>query len=131
MKCYKAENRVVTVRIEQPGLYVFEKESAIGKTFLCRILKKCRSYGERTDAYTYTDLTAGRSLMNYLMTTDLDLVMLDRYDMYHGKFEQDIKEIAQKAIVLIDCKNDSNLTEDAQLCFLTLQEDQLLLEVDT
>lgn len=48
------------------GVYLFDNQSATGKTRLCRLLKSCQSYNEPVAAYTYSDFTVGFEISKVL-----------------------------------------------------------------
>ena len=79
------------------GIYVFDAESATGKTWLCKQLKKLKAYGEPVDAVTYNDLLAGMRLENVVKPQN-KVVMLDRYDMYREDGYELINECAATSI---------------------------------
>ena len=79
------------------GIYVFDAESAIGKTWLCKQLKKLKAYGETVDAVTYNDLLAGMRLENVVKPQN-KVVRLDRYDMYREDGYELINECAATSI---------------------------------
>ncbi len=84
------------------GIYVFPPKSASGKTFLYYTLKDIGSF-ERVTAYTYGD---GRNLAELLTSGTLDLILLDRYDMYSGMCTDEIRAFSKHGVVLIACKSN-------------------------
>ena len=79
------------------GIYVFPPKSASGKTFLYYTLKDIGSF-ERVTAYTY--------LAELLTSGKLDLILLDRYDMYSGMCTDEIRAFSKHGVVLIACKSN-------------------------
>lgn len=89
----------------EPGVYFFDLESGIGKTYLLKSLKEVASFKD-TIAYTYNDrlfLKDLKALVNEYRD-NLKVIMLDRYDMYKNEFVDIIDSLADKCIVLIDVK---------------------------
>lgn len=101
------------------GVYVFDNESATGKTRLCNLLKKYRAFGEPVAAYTYDDMLIDIPITNVLVPGKFQLIMLDRYDMYAGN-EDLIQACGENAIVLIDCKGDSPIIKNSEWCMIEM-----------
>lgn len=87
-----------------PGIWLFENQSATGKTRLRKELRLHQQNGERVSAYSYEDYQIGIEIEKFLDAEKFDVIMLDRYDMYNGVGAEKIRECAKKSIVLIDCK---------------------------
>ncbi len=88
------------------GIYVFNKEAATGKTRLLKLLSEKVSRPEIV-IYTYTDYLKGLTFDIAIQhKKNPKLVLIDRYDMYNGKFGKTIAGLENKAIVLIDCKTN-------------------------
>ncbi len=86
------------------GVYRLPRESAIGKTYLVSILKFLKGGGEPVMSLTHNDVCNGEELSYFIKYKDYKVVMLDRYDMYSGRFEDEIFELGKTAIVLLDAK---------------------------
>lgn len=73
-----------------------------------------RGLGEPVDSYTVEDLRRGgiyQALTAADYTAwDLKVVLLDRYDLYTQKFDDEIYRLSKTCTVLIDCNGRSCLT---------------------
>ena len=97
---------VIRVNLE-PGVYTFVKDSADG------------------NSYTYSDKSVF-SLAKLFENKALELVMLDRYDMYPGEGVAEIAEFSKGGIVLIDSKN-YKLPLRVTTCFLTMSANEMVI----
>ena len=86
------------------GVFVFTRQSGIGKTYLANILNNYFTFGERVFSYTYSDFCKGINLDEILGCGRFDLILLDRYDMYYGEAIESIEEFGKRGVVLVDCK---------------------------
>lgn len=96
------------------GIYVFQKESGAGKSYLAERLHALRSVGEPVDSFSFSDLKKFGSPEEALSGVDftlreLKVVLFDRYDMYVGKFTEDLQALSKTCVVLVDCKGLSEL----------------------
>lgn len=107
------------------GVYIFDNESATGKTRLCGLMKKYQSYGEPVASYTYSDLNLGIPIESILVPDKYRVIMLDRYDMYEGAGAEKILECAETSIVLIDCKHGFSVTDEDDWCTLEMKPDTI------
>jgi len=111
------------------GIYVFDRESATGKTWLCNSLKELSSYGEPVDAYTYADFCKGLKLENILKPHKYEVVLLDRYDLYkdlsHKKLFEDC---FNNTVVLVDCKSPFNVFRDSHWCEIIIGNNEIGVE---
>lgn len=104
---YRNDNYDVEININlENGIYVFDEKSATGKTRLCKALKELRKLGEPVIGYTYGDDKLGISLVDIISKVNPKVIMLDRYDMYNGTFNERFAEWSKNAVILIDCKGD-------------------------
>ena len=110
------------------GIYVFDAESATGKTWLCKQLKKLKAYGEPVDAITYNDLLTRVRLENVVKPQN-KVIMLDRYDMYREAGYELINNCETTSIVLIDCKSGFNGSRDTEMCFIDISENNIEVSV--
>ena len=90
------------------GIYILGLNSGEGKTRMCKLLHNYRKLGEPCLSYTYDDFINGVNLEALVKVVKPKVLMLDRYDMYAGEFEDIIVNTAIQAIVLIDCKGSIN-----------------------
>ena len=67
------------------GLYIFDDESAIGKTRLYHELKGLQVAGEPVCAIRYDDGVPIQELKRWTDEREIKVVMVDRYDMYQNK----------------------------------------------
>lgn len=109
------------------GLYVFDSQSALGKTRLRKELRKLQQYGMPVSSYSYEDYQLGIPIESILDSKKFNLILLDRYDMYKGTGIDLIKECAKKSIILIDCKGDLGFSAEYYWC--TIEMTDRLIEV--
>lgn len=102
------------------GLYVFENQSATGKSRLCSVLKKYCAYGEPIFGYTYSDLLMGIDISFALNPGRFKVIMLDRYDMYKGLGSDLILQCKSNSIILVDCKSSFTVTNDHDWCYIDM-----------
>lgn len=101
------------VKMDLPfGVYLLDRDSATGKTYLNKCLKEAWLSGNSVDGYTYNDMLRGTMLSDYIKNRKLNCLMLDRYDMYIDKFHDTIEDLRKTCIVLIDCKGELNIEYD-------------------
>lgn len=111
----------------QNGIYVFNSESAIGKTRLYKELRRNQQYGEAVASYSYEDYLLGVPISNVLIPNKYKLIMLDRYDMYSGEGADLISLCKNNSIILIDCKSDLPFSTEYNWC--TIEMTAKLIEV--
>lgn len=111
------------------GVYMFDSESGLGKTYLNKCLKIASSYGHQVDGYTYNDLLKGIGLDEYTSGRQLRCLMVDRYDLYNGRYNKLLEELGKTCIVLVDCKG--NLSLDYEYCLLELTEKSIEVDMVT
>ena len=112
MESYKLELAGCTVNVRlQNGVYKIKCESAIGKTRLCKLLKRKSTYiadgetGQKEVGFTYADYTSGTKLK----LDGIKLAILDRYDLYrHDKeITEEIERHRNDCIILLDAKEQA------------------------
>lgn len=113
--------------IKKPGIYRLKKQSSTGKTYLCKTLKQCRMMNIPVDGYDYYDYFTGRSFAS-LLDKGLKLVMVDRFDMYNGKIEPYLSELAKDCIVLIDCNAAPNIDSTFSAAYVSMTESEIIIE---
>jgi hypothetical protein len=111
-----------------PGIYVFDNQSATGKTRLADLLSKFNAYGEPVASYTYNDKLKGLTLEQMLGDRKYDVILLDRYDMYNGEYTDIIEKYSKSGVVLIDCKSELKNIEDDDWCMITMDSDRIEVE---
>ena len=57
---------IIDINLEN-GIYIFDNQSATGKTRLCKALRDCQKYGEPVASYTYDDKLLGIPIENILI----------------------------------------------------------------
>ena len=112
----------------QNGVYVFDNESATGKTRLCKELRKNQKYGEKAASYSYDDYLLGLPIENTLLPNKYAVIMLDRYDMYNGKGADLINACRDNTIILIDCKKSPKFSGLYNFCTINMTDK--LIEVE-
>ena len=114
---YKNDKFSKKINIDtENGVYVFTCESASGKTYLCKELKKLREAGEPVVSFTFSDYINGLNLKEQVEKIKPKVIMLDRYDMYDKAFNNDIIEWGNNSIVLIDHKSPYFLNSADTCC---------------
>ena len=114
------------------GIYVFQRESGAGKSYLAERLHSLRGIGEPVDSFSFSDLKKFGSLEEALNGVDftlgeLKVILFDRYDQYVGKFTETIQELGHTCIILVDCKGLTQLG-DVNMCDISF--DKVRIEVD-
>lgn len=84
------------------GIYCFYPDSGTGKTYLCNYLRGLPSDRYPVFAMTLNDFNLQK---NIKIPLDRKLYVFDRYDMYNGKFIEEMTYLRDKAIVLVDVKS--------------------------
>lgn len=110
----------INVELKQSGIYVFDSESAIGKTRLFKELRKHQTYREAVSTYTYNDKLLGHRIEDALIPNKYRVIMLDRYDQYEGDGAELINECAKTSIVLIDCKVSFSVSTVDKWCTIKM-----------
>lgn len=118
----------IQIKIElSNGVYIFNNESATGKTRLLKLLKQYRTVGEKVAGYTYSDKQAGLPPESCFRDNP-EVVMFDRYDMYKGYADKIIEKHCRDSIILIDLKCDQAivpLVDD--WCTISLTDNAILV----
>ena len=104
------------------GIYLFNNESATGKTRLYMELKKNQKYGESVVSYSYDDYLLNIPIETIVIPNKYKVVMLDRYDMYNGIGKDLISACVDNTIVLIDCKKGLNFGVDYEFCYIEMTD---------
>lgn len=123
---YKNDKYRVAINIElSNGVYVFDDYTATGKTRLCKELKELQRSGEAVVGYTYGDDKLGINLIDVFEKLNPKVLLLDRYDMYNGSFNNEIVKWSEQAIVLIDCKGELKVDCDTDWCAIEMAADKI------
>lgn len=104
------------------GVYYFDEELATGKTRLTKLL---RGYMQDfpVSSYSYDDLVAGLDFDKVVKPSEQKLLVIDRYDLYKGRFKEQIEKLAKTGIVILDCNGDPLIP--CELCYLNMQDDKI------
>lgn len=106
------------------GIYIFDNESASGKTRLCKLFKRYQAYGVPVSAYTYNDYCIGLPIEN-VIDRKFKVILLDRYDLYEGIGAELIRQCARDSIILIDCKGNFTVTNEDDWCIVNMTQDRI------
>lgn len=119
----------IEIRLEN-GIYFFNTESATGKTRLYDCLKQIQRWDKDVIAYSYCDVQDHKSLHDmFLDIPKAKVIMLDRYDMYIGYYSEDLVKLADRCVVLIDCKKpDFGLSDNDRVCGLEMTKNSIVVE---
>lgn len=102
------------------GVYVFDSEASTGKTYLLSLIQNSVSTPEYM-GITYRDVIKLEvDLPRLVEKNNPVLLVIDRYDMYAGKYDTYIKEWAKRMIVLVDAKQWRLSICPVQGCFIRL-----------
>ena len=108
------------------GIWVFDAQSATGKTRLSKLLKDLDALGEPVGSITYYDILRGDlTVESFLSREKYRVVLLDRYDMYSNLGHEAICACARRAIVLIACKQGYTGSRDDGVCFIETTADSI------
>lgn len=111
----------IVVDAEQ-GLYIFDDESAIGKTRLYHELKGLQAAGEPVCAIRYDDGVPIQELKKWTDGREMKVVMVDRYDMYQNpELDELLKGLCQRVVVLLDCKRGHTIRYGDETVFMTME----------
>lgn len=109
----------VNIHLES-GVFVFDEKFATGKTRLCKELKELRKLGEPVIGYSFGDENLGINLVDLCDKVNPKVLLLDRYNMYNGMFNDAIMKWANDTIILIDCKGNLKLDIEADWCTIKM-----------
>lgn len=123
---YYLDKYSVTIDIKlEPGIYVFDNQSATGKTRLAKLLSEYHAYKEPVVSYTYNDKLKGISLADYLKDNEPKVILLDRYDLYNGDYAETIMEYSNESVILIDCKSEVKNIADDDWCTIEMTQNKI------
>lgn len=103
----------VTIALDN-GIYVFDCESATGKSYLADRLHLLRGIGEPVDSFSFPDVLKFGDPGTALSGADfsigeLKVILFDRYVQYAGRFTDIINGLKQSCIVLVACNGITGL----------------------
>ena len=129
---YSNSKYSVAISIDLPnGVYEFNEDSATGKTRLCKELKELQRLGESVIGYTYGDDRLGINLIEVFNKIHPKVLVLDRYDMYNGTFNNEIVKWSADTIILVDCKGDLQVDCEVDWCTIEMTADKIEVVSDT
>lgn len=105
------------------GVYYMGSDSATGKTYMSNLLNMASL--PEVLVFTYQDIKKEIDVPRLVYKRAPKLIIFDRYDMYGGKFEDLICEFADKAIILIDCKEFDTFANIADYCIIKRTADKI------
>lgn len=111
----------------EPGIYVFDTFSGMGKTYLGELMTR---YRNGLAVYTYNDVRQGLRLENHIRNLD-KAILLDRYDMYSDIVEDDLlsRFVSKGGVVLVDCKDLRKIPNNASFCDLELKSNGIRVDM--
>lgn len=107
------------------GIYLFDDQSAIGKTRLAKVMSKYAAYGESVASFTYNDKLRGISLESFLSSTNAKVILIDRYDMYNEDAYEEMINKSTESVILIDCKGNFSVTDKYEMCLLKMTPNEI------
>ena len=126
---FSVDNIDIKINLE-PGLYWLGVNSSTGKSFLCDLLKTHRTYGGLVAGYTYNDVLMGYKFSDMINVNGVQakVILVDRYDMYLGTLDDEMREAAKKSVVLYDSKLNGHLGDKIAIVNLS---DNLIEVIET
>ena len=124
---WECKEYTIQIRIKlDNGFYFFDNESAIGKTYLAKLIEKYSGYGEPILAYSYKEFMQGIDL-DKLLENEYKVIVIDRYDMFEGYCLKALYDKSKNSIVLVDLKyiteKSSLVSLNAGWCTVVKEED--------
>ena len=104
------------------GIISYDITNTRIRTRLAKLFSKWQAYGEPVASYTYNDKLRNISLHDILFDKDIEVVVLDRYDMYKGFCSNEVIQVAGDKIILIDCKSETLINIPIETCFIEMSE---------
>ena len=115
---------IVTIHLEN-GVYLFDGNSATGKTRLMELLNRISDSTYCVLGYTYSD-TRKIALCELLNKNHYEVVLVDRADMYLTQEDLEfLIKYAKEAIVMIDYKGNSLDVEYLEDCYILMTEEKI------
>lgn len=116
-------NKGIRIQLNN-GVYVFDSESATGKTYLWSMLKGLTSRDDIM-CISYPEAKMIKSLYDVDGIENVHLIFLDRYDMYSPKYNQEIEQLASHCSILLDCKQCENYEGQVEYCTIKMTRHSL------
>ena len=100
-------DRILNVNLPADGFYLFNRESSAGKTYIAELLKSVED--QKVLVLTYN---RDRDFMNLAISklddTDLELVIVDRADLYMtSELLSKLYKVSSRCPVVVDLKSTS------------------------
>ena len=105
------------------GIYEIDMDSATGKTWLTNLLRKYSGYGYNCFGISYNDILNINKIgiqTNFPENMRSGLIMIDRYDMFRGKFDNKIINLSKYNSIMIDTKNGFYGTDSCGYCTIEM-----------
>lgn len=115
---------MIEINLEN-GIYIFDNESATGKTRLCKVLKTYQIYGEPVASFTYHDILLGNQVEKILIPNKYKVILLDRYDLYGVGPTDLFDKCAENSIILIDCKGEFLASRNDDWCLIKMTDSKI------
>lgn len=109
----------------QPGVYVFQNESGVGKSYLAKWLNRLYFHNEGVNSISGS-VASKIETLNGVVPLNCKLFMLDDYDLYNGKFEAEIDNLRKSAIILVDCKMLPGFNFDWEYCYVSFRDKDVI-----
>lgn len=116
------EYRIKINIVLSPGIYLFDNQSALGKTWLFNEMRKHQCEHEDIFTFTYNDLLLHHK---FEIGDGIKICILDRYDMYEGLFVNEIVEASSNCVILVDSKALFSFTDNDKFCYITLTDGRI------
>lgn len=102
-----------------PGVYIFDIYSAIGKTYLYKVAEKYRHFGERISGYSYSEYLDNIPMKSRLDNSKYDVCIIDRYDMYYREGISEIQQFVKNGgIVLVATQKGVIPPNQSETCYI-------------
>lgn len=104
MYSWRIDTRDIIIRLNA-GVYNLPSDSAVGKTYLCKMLGELALRGEPVIGYRYEDECLSGDLVQRIERCHPQILLLDRYNRFAPKYDDLICKIGEKSVVLVDYKD--------------------------
>lgn len=108
------------------GVYCLSMDSSVGKSALAKWLRDLNvRHGEKVNSIRGAEGTKEEHLGRFI-PSGCKVFMLDDYDLYNGKFVDEIKALREEAIVLVDCKMLPRFNFPVHRCHIWFRNQNLI-----
>ena len=87
------------------GLYSFGYDSAVGKSYLRKLMVKSEVKGLPVLGYGYEEDVRFGNLEQLVSRKPYKVILIDRYDRFAPKYWEMLRGLQKQSIILIDCKS--------------------------